>query len=163
MRIKREKYFMEIAKLSAKRGTCDRALVGAIAVKDRRIIMSSYNGSPSGIVHCSESGHLLENNHCIRTIHAEMNIITQCAKHSISLKDAEIYVTHQPCFHCMKHMISAGVKRVYYNEGYSDERITVDYYTMLPVIHLPSMTKVDIHQVQSEPTGKFVDYNEVLQ
>ena len=155
MRIKRETYFMEIAKLTANRGACDRAFVGAIAVKNKRVIMSGYNGSPSGMKHCSEVGHKMVNNHCVRTIHAEMNVISGSAKVGISLEGAEIYVTHQPCFNCMKHMISAGIKRVYYNEGKADLETSEEYYNMLPIIHLPSMTEVNI--------DSFVDYNEVLQ
>jgi dCMP deaminase len=131
-------YFMDIAKLTATRSTCNRAFVGAIGVKDKRIIMSGYNGSPSGTDHCNEAGHLIKketngNNHCIRTVHAEMNIICQCAKHGLSLQDATIYCAYEPCFECMKHLISAGVKEIVYLNSYPDKRIPVEYYSKIKV------------------------------
>ncbi len=116
----RDEYFMDIAKLTAKRSTCDRAMVGAVAVKDNRIIMSGYNGSPKGLAHCTEASHLMVEGHCIRTVHAEQNVITQCAKKGISLERATIYVTHFPCMLCCKLLLSAGVKEVLYDQIYGD-------------------------------------------
>lgn len=129
MRISRDEYFMRIAELTAERGTCNRAKVGAIAVKDKRIIMSGYNGSPSGVEHC-EDKHYMHNGHCIATVHAEQNIIANAAKRGISLEGSTIYVTHQPCFYCMKMMISAGIKKVVYLNDYYD-RLTPDFYFKL--------------------------------
>lgn len=119
MRPTRKRYFMDIAKLTAKRSTC-RVKVGAVAVKNRRIIMSAYNGSPSGMKHCTEVGCLFIDGHCKRTVHAEMNLITMCAKEGISLRDATVYCTHEPCNECKKNLISAGVKAVVYKENYND-------------------------------------------
>ena len=123
MRTSRDRYYMAIAKLTATRSTCDRANVGAVAVKDKRIIMSGYNGSPSGTPHCYDAfdGHILENGHCVRTVHAEQNIITQCAKTGIALEGATIYVTHFPCEICCKLLLSAGIKEVIYAKEYGAE------------------------------------------
>lgn len=133
MRTTRDEYYMAIAELTAKRSTCDRANVGAIAIKDKRIIMSGYNGSPSGIAHCNEVGHMLHNGHCIATVHAEQNIIANAAKHGISLEGCTIYVTHQPCFYCLKLLISAGVKYVIYKNSYYDNLTPESYYKLIHV------------------------------
>ncbi len=124
----REQYYMDLAFATAKRSTCDRAQVGAIAVKDKRIIATGYNGSPSGLPHCSEVGHQLLKEHCIRTVHAEQNIICQCAKDGVALKGATIYCTHQPCFDCLKLLISAGVKAILFDKFKPDNRIPNEFY-----------------------------------
>jgi dCMP deaminase len=114
-------YFMDITFQVAKRGTCDRARVGAIIVRDRRILTTGYNGSPAGLPHCDEIGHLMIAGHCMRTLHAEQNAIIQAALHGISLAGGVIYVTHQPCLTCAKMIINAGLKRVVYAGNYPDE------------------------------------------
>lgn len=131
-RLSREQYFMDIAILTGKRGTCNRALVGAIAVKDNRIIMSGYNGSPKGLSHCT-TGHKLVNKHCIRTVHAEQNIICSAAKFGVSLKDCTIYTTLQPCFECLKLLISVGITKVIFLELKEDDRTPNEYYTLIEV------------------------------
>ena len=136
MRIERNEYYMQIALLTAERGTCNRAKVGAIAVKDHRVIMSGYNGSPPGLYHCDDVGHLMINGHCERTVHAEQNVITQCAKEGIALKGATIYVTHEPCFMCLKLLISAGVIAVYFLDPRYDVRTPKEYYNAIKVIQL---------------------------
>ena len=112
---------MDITFQVAKRGTCDRARVGAIIVRDRRILTTGYNGSPAGLPHCDEIGHLMIAGHCVRTLHAEQNAIIQAALHGISLAGGAIYVTHQPCLTCAKMIINAGLKRVVYAGHYPDE------------------------------------------
>ena len=114
MRINREEYYIRLAEITSKRSTCNRAKVGAVAVKDKRIIATGYNGSPAGWAHCDTAGHLLSGNHCIRTVHAEMNIICQCAKFGISLEKAIVYTTHSPCYQCLKHLENVGVKEVHF-------------------------------------------------
>jgi dCMP deaminase len=114
-------YFMDITFQVAKRGTCDRARVGAIIVRDRRILTTGYNGSPAGLPHCDEIGHLMIAGHCMRTLHAEQNAIIQAALHGIGLAGGAIYVTHQPCLTCAKMIINAGLKRVVYAGHYPDE------------------------------------------
>lgn len=130
-RMSRLEYFMAIAKITSMRGTCPRAKVGAVAVKDNRIIMSAYNGSVSGGKHCTDVGCLIVNNHCIRTVHAEMNIITECAKAGISLKEATIYCTLEPCQNCLKSLISAGVSTIIFNEEKFDDKVNEELYHLV--------------------------------
>lgn len=114
-------YFMDITFQVAKRSTCDRARVGSIIVKERRILTTGYNGAPAGLPHCDEAGHLMIANHCVRTLHAEQNAIIQAALHGVSVDGGTIYVTHQPCLTCAKMIINAGIKRVVYAGQYPDE------------------------------------------
>ncbi len=124
-----ERYFLEIAKLVSSRSTCIRRKVGAVAVKDKRILATGYNGPPSGLKHCEEVGCLREKlgipsgqrHEICRGLHAEQNAIIQAALHGISLKGAEIYCTTFPCIICSKMLINAGIKRIYYVEGYPDD------------------------------------------
>jgi dCMP deaminase len=113
-------YFMGIALQVARRSTCDRARVGAIIVKDRRILTTGYNGSPAGLPHCDEIGHLMVNGHCVRTLHAEQNAIIQAALHGVGVAGGTMYVTHQPCLTCAKMIINAGIRRVVYGGHYPD-------------------------------------------
>ena len=116
-----DEYFMGIAFEVAKRSTCDRARVGAIIVRDKRILTTGYNGAPRGLPHCDEVGHLIVDGHCVRTLHAEQNAIIQAALHGVSTDGGTIYVTHQPCLNCAKMIINAGIRRVVYAGAYPDE------------------------------------------
>jgi dCMP deaminase len=116
-------YFMRIAKQVATRATCDRKHVGALIVKDKNILATGYNGSISGMPHCDDAGHMMENNHCVATIHAEANAILQAAKHGIAINGADIYVTASPCWNCFQLIANAGIRRVFYGEFYRDHRI----------------------------------------
>jgi dCMP deaminase len=118
MRPSWDEYFLNIALEVAKRSTCDRANVGAVLVRDKRILTTGFNGSPSGLAHCDHEGHLLVEGHCVRTIHAETNAIIQAALHGVSTKGATCYVTHFPCINCAKSLINAGVERVVYVNNY---------------------------------------------
>ncbi len=111
-------YFIKIALAVAERSTCDRAHVGAVLVRDKRILTTGFNGSPAGLPHCDDAGHLLVDGHCVRTIHAETNAIIQAALHGVSTKDATCYVTHFPCINCTKTLINAGVTRIVYRNNY---------------------------------------------
>lgn len=111
---------MSITQQVATRSTCDRAQVGAIIVKDRRILTTGYNGAPAGLPHCDEVGHLMVDGHCVRTLHAEQNAILQAALHGVSVAGGTIYVTHQPCLTCAKMIINAGLVRVVYAGTYPD-------------------------------------------
>ncbi|RME80683.1 MAG: dCMP deaminase [Caldilineae bacterium] len=115
-----DEYFMSIAVQVAKRSTCDRAHVGAVIVRDRRILTTGYNGSPAGLPHCDDVGHLLVDGHCVRTLHAEQNAIIQAAYLDVSVQGGTIYVTHQPCLTCAKMIINAGIRRVVYAGDYPD-------------------------------------------
>ncbi len=124
-----DEYFMRIAFLVAERSTCLRRKVGAVVVKDRRILATGYNGAPSGIPHCAETGCLREQlkvpsgqrHELCRGLHAEQNAIIQAALHGVSLKGSSMYVTTQPCIICTKMLINAGIKEVVISEGYPDE------------------------------------------
>lgn len=113
-----EKLFMKIAHLFGEKSTCDRANVGCVIVKDGRIISTGFNGSLSKQPHCDEVGHLMIEGHCLRTIHAEQNALMFCARKGISVEGADAYVTHYPCVHCLKLLIQAGIKNIYYSDGY---------------------------------------------
>ena len=122
-------YFMDIAVLVAKRSTCLRRMVGALIIKDKRILTTGYNGAPSGIRHCIEIGCLRETlnvasgqrHELCRGIHAEQNAIIQAAYHGVSIRNATLYCTNLPCSICTKMIINAGIGRIYYLEGYADE------------------------------------------
>lgn len=118
-----DEYFMGIARQVATRSTCDRKFVGAVIVRDRMILSTGYNGSIRGLPHCSEQGHMMENGHCVATIHAEANAIIQAARNGTVISGADIYVTASPCWICFKMIANAGIKRICYGEFYRDERI----------------------------------------
>ena len=113
---------MAIAHEVAKRSTCERAQVGAVIVREKRILTTGYNGSPRGLPHCLEVGCLMDNGHCVRTLHAEQNAIIQAALHGVITEGATIYVTHQPCFICAKTIINAGICEIVYDWEYKDDR-----------------------------------------
>ena len=117
-------YFMAIAKIVAARGTCDRLRAGAILVKNNRIIATGYNGSPPGLPHCDEVGHMIEEGHCVRTIHAEHNVILQAAVIPGASTDGSImYTKYSPCIHCAKYLIAAGIKRVVIGKFYRNDKV----------------------------------------
>ncbi|MCR4401185.1 MAG: cytidine/deoxycytidylate deaminase family protein [Firmicutes bacterium] len=128
-----DEYFMEIAKLVASRSTCLRRQVGAIAVRDRRILATGYNGAPTGLAHCGEVGCLRaerevpsgERHELCRGLHAEQNVIIQAALHGISIKGATIYCTNHPCVLCAKMLVNAGVLEIVYAGDYPDELASV--------------------------------------
>lgn len=122
-------YFMQITHLVAERSTCTRRKVGAIAVKDRHILATGYNGAPSGTAHCLDIGCLRaqlnvpsgQRHEICRGLHAEQNVIIQAAIHGVSLQGATIYCTTQPCLICTKMLINCGISELYYTNPYSDE------------------------------------------
>ncbi len=116
-----DEYFMDIAFTVARRSTCDRAHVGCVLVRNRRILTTGYNGSPAGLPHCDDVGHLMVDGHCVRTLHAEQNAIIQAALHGVGIQHAAAYVTHQPCLTCAKMLINAGIRRIVYAGSYPDE------------------------------------------
>jgi dCMP deaminase len=126
-------YFLTITRNVAERSTCTRAKVGAVIVRDKNILATGYNGAPAGLPHCLDvgclvytsrtpSGELEEN--CFRTIHAEINAIAQAAKNGASIRDADIYITHTPCIHCVKVLINTGIRRIFYERDY--KRATIE-------------------------------------
>ena len=133
-RMTREEYFLKIAELSAERSTCSRAKVGCVAVKENRIIMSAYNGSPANTKHCVDTQCFMHEGHCVRTLHAEQNIITQCAKTGTNLYGADLYCTHEPCPQCKKLLISAGVKRVIIKNLYIPDYVIGDFESKIDIL-----------------------------
>jgi len=122
-RISLEQYFMNIAKEVATRSTCDRKHVGALIIRDKTILSTGYNGSVRGMPHCDDVGHMMEDGHCVATIHAETNAILQAAKNGVMIDKAEVYITASPCWPCFKMLANAGIKKIYYGEFYRDDRI----------------------------------------
>jgi dCMP deaminase len=118
-----DEYFMAIAREVATRSTCDRKHVGAVVVRDKMILTTGYNGSIRGLAHCDEDGHMMEDGHCVRTVHAETNAIVQAARNGVRLEGGHIYVTASPCFGCFKLIANAGLVRIVFGEFYRDNRI----------------------------------------
>lgn len=118
-----DEYFMNIAKEVATRSTCDRKFVGSVIVRDRSILATGYNGSIRGLGHCDDEGHLMEDGHCVRTVHAEANAIVQAARNGVRIDGADIYVTASPCWGCFRLIANAGIVRIVFGEFYRDEKI----------------------------------------
>ena len=124
-----DEYFLSIAKLVAERSTCLRRQVGAVIVKEKRILTTGYNGAPSGLDHCDQTGCMRDElnipsgqrHELCRALHAEMNAILQAAQYGISLEKSIIYCTNQPCIICAKMIINAGIKRIVVLSSYPDE------------------------------------------
>jgi dCMP deaminase len=114
---------MNIAREVATRSTCDRKFVGAVIVRDKIILATGYNGSIRGLPHCDEDGHMMEDGHCVRTVHAEANAIVQAARSGVRIDEAGIYVTASPCWGCFRLIANAGIKRIVFGEFYRDARV----------------------------------------
>ena len=118
-----DEYFMKIAQVVSSRSTCDRKFVGAVIVREKTILSTGYNGSIRKLEHCFESGHMMENGHCVATIHAEANAILQAAKNGVCIDGGTIYTTASPCWNCFKLIANTGIKRICFGEFYRDKRI----------------------------------------
>ena len=124
-----DEYFMDITRLVARRSTCMRRQVGAVMVKDKNILATGYNGTPTGITHCDVTGCLREQlkvtsgerHELCRGLHAEQNAIIQAARHGVNIENSVLYCTNSPCIICTKMLINAGIRKVIYLEGYADE------------------------------------------
>ncbi len=126
---------MQIARLVSQRSTCLRRQVGAVIVKEKRILATGYNGAPSGLAHCLDIGCLRaklkipsgERHELCRGLHAEQNAIIQASLHGISVKESTLYVTNQPCIICAKMLINAGIKEIVIADGYPD-KMAMDFF-----------------------------------
>jgi dCMP deaminase len=122
-------YFVRMAELVATRSTCLRRQVGAVVVKEKRVLTTGYNGAPKGLKHCGEVGCVREQNHVesgtrhelCRGVHAEQNAVIQAAYFGVSIKDAVVYTTNFPCVMCAKILVNAGIREVVYKDEYIDE------------------------------------------
>ncbi len=143
-----DEYFMEIMGTVARRATCDRGRSGCVIVKDKQILCTGYVGSPPGLEHCDDVGHMYKKvldedgtvrEHCVRTIHAEQNAICQAAKHGVSLDGATLYCRMEPCRVCAMLIISVGIKRVVAERRYHAAQETREMFAkvgiQLDVIH----------------------------
>jgi dCMP deaminase len=147
-----EEYFMEIARLVARRSTCLRRRVGAVLVKDKNILATGYNGTPSGLRHCSEVGCLREiqnvpsgeRHELCRGLHAEQNAIIQAAKHGTNISGSVLFCTNTPCVICSKMIINAGIRRVVFLEGYPD-RLSLD---------MLAESGIEVHKLEDLLKGK---------
>lgn len=117
-----DEYFLKLAMLVSERATCPRMHCGCVLVKDKRILSTGYNGSIPGDVHCETDGCMIVDNHCVRTIHAEMNAILQCSIHGVSTHGATAYITNMPCTNCSKSLIAAGIKEIVIFSDYHDTK-----------------------------------------
>lgn len=138
-------YYIDMALLVAKRATCPRRHVGAVMVKDQRLVASGYNGAVRGAPHCDEAGCLMVDGHCVRAVHAELNAIIQCAVEGVSSKGATVYTTDFPCVTCAKALVQAGVDRIIYLAAYPD-------------LHSAKVLEeggIRLFHAQLEPTGTY--------
>lgn len=159
-RITWDQFFMAQSHLLAMRSTCTRLSVGSILVRDQRIIAGGYNGSISGGDHCIEHGCYVVDNHCVRTIHSEMNALLQCAKYGIPTAGATIYVTHFPCLQCSKALIQAGIERINYAEDYRNSEYAIELFEQAGV----QVEKIpfDERNIDFASAEKFALFNEML-
>jgi dCMP deaminase len=118
-----DEYFMRIAREVATRSTCERKHVGAVIVRDKSILATGYNGSIRGLPHCDDEGHMMQDGHCVRTIHAEANAIVQAARNGVRIDEGTIYVTASPCWNCFKMIANSGIRKIVYGEFYRDDRV----------------------------------------
>ena len=128
MRPDNDTYFIRMAELVATRSTCLRRQVGAVVVKEKRVLSTGYNGAPKGLKHCEEVGCVREQNHIesgtrhelCRGVHAEQNAVIQAAYFGVSIKDATMYTTNFPCVMCAKIIINAGIREIVFKDEYVD-------------------------------------------
>ena len=128
-RLSWDEYFMQVSQLVSKRSTCLRRQVGAVLVKDKRILATGYNGAPSGLAHCLDIGCLRaklnipsgQRHELCRGLHAEQNAFIQSSLYGISVRGATLYVTNQPCIICAKMLINAGINEIVIADGYPDK------------------------------------------
>jgi dCMP deaminase len=152
-----DEYFMNIARVVATRATCERKHVGAVLVRDRTILSTGYNGSIRGLAHCNEIGHMMEENHCVRTVHAEANAIIQAAKNGVAIEGATIYTTASPCWPCFKLIANSGAQRIVFGEFYRDERI-FDHARLLGIelVELKVPARPDLEATDTGPARQVV-------
>jgi dCMP deaminase len=151
-RISWDQYFMAQSHLLALRSTCTRLSVGATIVRDKRIIAGGYNGSIAGGDHCIDKGCYVIDHHCVRTIHAEVNALLQCAKFGVPTDGAEIYVTHFPCLQCCKAIIQAGIRTVYYSQDYKNHPYAIELFE-----------QANVRLEKAELIEKFIDFRNINQ
>lgn len=148
-------YFLEIASVVGKRGTCDRGRIGIVIVRDKRILVTGYVGAPSGMPHCDEAGHQMKkvihedehvSQHCMRTSHGEINAICNAAKYGIAIDGSTLYGKFEPCYTCAKAIVNAGIKRVVCEKQYhaaSDTRKLLEQAGIELVVRIPEVEQYE--------------------
>jgi dCMP deaminase len=153
-----DEYFLKVAMLVSERSTCPRMHCGCVLVRDKQILSTGYNGSVPGEPHCEDVGCKVIDDHCIRTIHAEMNAILQCSSHGVSTKDAVAYVTNMPCTNCAKVLIAAKIKEVIIFSDFHDtlaEEFFLSSGVLLRRLPMPDTTiSYDIESYSSVKSPK---------
>jgi dCMP deaminase len=140
-----DEYFMNIALAVASRSTCSRRSVGAIVVKDKRILATGYNGAPAGLRHCDHTGGAdLRDGHCARSTHAEQNAIVQSAKYGTPIDGGTMYCTAQPCLTCAKLLVNAGIRRVVFEGEYPDDL----------AVAICAEARIELAQHRADETGQ---------
>ncbi len=158
MRPSWDEYFMRMAYLVSSRSTCTRRKVGAVIVKDKRILATGYNGPPKGLAHCDVTGCIREDldvpsgerHELCRGLHAEQNAIIQAAVHGVSIRGATIYVTNHPCVVCAKMLINAEIKEIVYAEGYPDDLAKLMLLESDIKVRQYSIPKEEIEKISGE-------------
>ncbi len=150
-----DEYFLKLAMLVSERATCPRMHCGCVLVRDKRILATGYNGSIPGEPHCEDVGCYIVDNHCVRTIHAEINALSQCAQQGISTQGATAYVTNMPCTNCTKALIAAGIKRVVIFSDYHDT-LAEEFFAAAKVelVRLPMPEKTIKYDLESYTSAK---------
>jgi dCMP deaminase len=116
-----DQYFLAMAELASSRATCDRAHVGCVLVREKNVVATGFNGSVAGLPHCDDVGHQMDDGHCVRTVHAEMNALVQAAKLGHATKGATAYINVHPCWLCFKMLANAGIVRIVYSRDYRND------------------------------------------
>jgi len=139
-----DEYFLKLAMLASERATCPRMHCGCVLVKNKDVVSTGYNGSIPGDEHCEDVGCLIVDNHCVRTVHAEMNALVQAAKRGHSIEGATAYVTNTPCTTCAKALIAAGIKRVVIFSDFHDTLATEFFAKANVIIDKHAMPATEI-------------------
>ena len=139
-----DEYFLKLAMLASERATCPRMHCGCVLVKNKEVIATGYNGSIPGDDHCEDVGCMVVDNHCVRTVHAEMNALVQAAKKGHAIEGATAYVTNMPCTSCAKALIAAGIRRVVVFSDYHDTLATQFFAKARVVIDKIAMPSLQI-------------------
>lgn len=141
-RLSWSEYFILMSQLVATRSTCPRRAVGAVLVREHRVIATGYNGAPAGQPHCTEVGCLLEHGHCVRTIHAELNALLQCAKYGIATSGVDLYCTDLPCRNCARALVQSDIRSIYFVRPYDSPetvQLVKEYRIRLIQLSMPKM------------------------
>jgi len=153
-----DEYFLKLAMLASERATCPRMHCGCVLVKDKNVVATGYNGSIPGDDHCEDVGCLVINNHCERTVHAEMNALVQAAKRGHGVEGTTAYITNMSCTNCAKALIAAGVKRIVIFSDFHDT-LAVEFFNKAGVIidKLPMPDLKINYDIKNYSSAKILD------